>query len=131
MSNDQVEMKTPTVNKGQQSKTISTVKRSIESTWIVQRTENFEVEFQWVVTDFSRRPLETRISSPNFPSCCSNVHVWNLHLYPRSDRVAVYLLTAKYPNILKTIPIAVEYEITLFNGEKQVLSHKDYAKHTI
>ena len=136
MVNSEVEIETSFIKRnkrsheGDQPKTTSNITRTIESSWIIDRREKIEVEFQWIVEDFSQKPFEQRITSPDFPAGFRNVHIWNLHLYPRRDKIAVYLWSAYYPRTFKTIPIDVEYEIILLNSQMNVLCHKDFAKHT-
>ena len=97
----------------------------------MDQKQEFKVDIQWVVPNFSQKPVAIRIKSPKFPSGC-DLFDWSLRLLPKTnkDKVAVFLcFTPNSQSGYSSFEVRTQCEITLLDANRRVLSCKDLGKH--
>lgn len=111
----------------------SAKKGIVKTFWARNHSEGVELNFNWVVENFSILPqgIDEEICSPEFSSD-SDMNRWRLKLYPKGQHscqgfIAVHL--ARGVTVKKMPPVPTMFEITLLNSKNDVLtSNKFHAK---
>ena len=110
-----------------------TQQRLVKNLWARNRSELVELNYKWVVENFSLKSQKKQdaICSPSFSASNNHSVWWELELYPgckmrstEDKAVGVYLTRT-----IASDPVAARFEITLLNKQEQVLKSRSFSLH--
>ena len=102
------------------------IKRSINSTLCLKRTENIDVHVNWVVENFSGKQVGNRIKSNIFSSGI-NEHSWSLKLDLNPNSIELYLISIFSSTIGPPLIVDIS-DVQLLNSDMQIVVREEGPK---